>query len=299
MSTAEEKEKPTKTLTWRGSSQGLGDRILGLATVLVVAEESNRDLAMVWKKNPCCFADFHDLFDMNVRLIEENEVSNFDITHPGFRSRKVFEEAQRKNILSCTKEYFEERISKNIKAIEFNNSIYTETERISEKWDLSEAIGLHLRETEIDGFQNRCKRWAHTNPLNTFKRFGYSTFFSILFDSPKMIKRKRLVRIAARECKKHHVNKIFIASDSKDGLEYLKKKLIQKKLEVYHLQDAHTQNNVGSLEWDMKRQTSVQLAAIDLFLLSRCEKILASVPFSSFVKVSSTLNNDSEVMFVF
>ena len=299
MSTAEEKEKPNNTLTWRGSNQGLGNRILGLASVLVVAEESNRDLAIVWEKNHRCFAEFNDIFDMDVRLIKKNEVKNFDITHPGFRPRSVFEEARSKNILTCKIKYFKERVSQKIKSLKFRSSINTEVGRISAKWNLSEAIGLHLRETENEQFFIKYKRLAYSKPLYILKRFGYSTFFSFLFESPKMTKRKRLVRFAARECKKHHVNKIFIASDSKEGLDYLKKKLSLKKLDIYHLKDAHTQKNVRNRKWRVRRQTTVRQAAIDLILLSRCKKILTSVNNSSFARVSSMIINDSKIKFMF
>jgi len=250
---------------------GLGNRIKGLISIIRLGKYFKRKPLLHWPKNVTMGCSFRELFDYNIKELNEKELNELlNEKHEFYREWIDNIQTKKRILLSqCwrfimlhgeipygfAREYptikknnidfeFEriplkirERILKELKELKINKKIKEKVNCFEKKYKISKRIGIHSRSRD---FQNSPEGRGKISTTDLFlKRIK-----EILIENPKV--------------------EFFLCTDSKET-EDLYKKELGKKIVVFPKKN-----------WDMSSSEASKDSLVDLLLLSKTQRILGT-----------------------
>lgn len=255
----------------QGGQFGLGDRLRGLASGLVLARKFELPIFVQWIANAHCPYEFEDLFqvegcqtfkgEMPDRPISPLIVLNLPLNIMPRSGHECFSTLPVATFFG-NMDQFASQWQEALKTLTLQKAVL---ESIDDYWIPNfpkPPIGIHLRRT--DNLNDRSKKVNHDNVE--------------LFDQAL---RAKILEIAENEPD----TKFFLASDNR---EYAERWLAD-------LSDAGVNVSCYTVSWSGGglRQTSGESVVADMICLSRCRKIFNSC-FSSLVFVAKSIGDNEE-----
>ena len=260
---------PSPVIIWdpEGGQFGIGDRLRGIAAGMALAEKLNGTLLFRWEANGNCSERFEELF----RVARVSSFSHPDeishIKNPalrmGFRLNPtpweiypLLQGDPNTDLFSDFEEFFG-LWQKCVQRIFPHPSIAQRIEVFADTQLTSNTVGIHLRRTDSLNDDHR--------PIN---KENVS-----LYDSALM---SEIMAIRQREPDV----RFFLASDHPGYFEQWISRLRQFGIDIVGYEK----------QWRREyRQTSSEDAVMDMFLLSRCTRIIASIE-SSILLFAATIS---------
>ena len=178
---------------------GLGNRMFPVSSGLVLAEQSQRELCLYWPKDRICSMGFEELYDNNIRVVDEDFLNNLDDTQTechakyhasvvndhsiygrNFLNNKlsqggvmvgsivdVFSDVE--NILVCDNNFLNGTDRNRVKDFNFKSNFIDKSNKISHELGINTSImGVHARGTDftpdINFYQTSINNLLNDNP---------------------------------------------------------------------------------------------------------------------------------------
>lgn len=255
-------------IIYHSKTSGLANRLRGLVSYQALASFLNVPFLLCWTPNWACNCEFQDLFCLNgIQTLHESDlIQQLDscIYNTSENYHTIWEQDIKSYGISW--ELFQKKIVYYIQELQPIETIQKEINEFSNIHELKQVYGIHIRMTDnVKGFG--------INSKFNFEKFPELSSF-IKFINRKIIENPRQV--------------FFLATDNKNIEKHLIKKFGDRIL-VYHKrferQFMFSFHNF-KLVRRKQRTTSIELALIELLLLSRCKHILGTY-WSSYSKLAA------------
>jgi hypothetical protein len=261
----------TRALYWRpqGMDVGMGDRIRGLAGMLTVAAYAGRNLKVPWYASPACPGEFKDVLQVKgVEVADSPEVwkqwtegeADFN-EHYNVVPDILWEKLTTGWFLTSrvSKDNFQIRWREILQGFRPSGETERHVERLLKDETRTGLLGVHVRRTDA-------------------LRSGYRKVTGA--DVPRLD--EELLRSLRNHWREGPWQKVVLACDDEETTKKWVEILQRERMPVI----------LHAKEWNPSalRQTSLVDAATDLFLLSRCGKVVASI-MGSFAWMASVMGN--------
>ena len=178
---------------------GLGNRMFPVTSGLVLAEQSQRELCLYWPKDRICSMGFGELYDNNIRVVDEDFLNNLDdaqteyhakyqasvvndhtIYGRNFLNNKLSQGSVRvgsiidtfsdvENLLISDNNFMDISHQSRVKDFNFKSTFVDKADRISQELGVNTSImGVHARGTDftpdINFYQTSINNLLNENP---------------------------------------------------------------------------------------------------------------------------------------
>lgn len=271
---------------------GLSNRLRSLVGFMAIAELTNSPLFIHWIKQGACNVGLTELYDLskhkNVYIIGHEEAECMKNLHPEsyYSYTEPFTDLYNKDICPVDYNSYCHRATRLLRELTPVTPLKSIIDEFSKTNKLADCIGIHIRMTD----NTHCyKTWAESDPH---------------FDANKISQLDGFLEQIAN-ANKNNIP-IFLATDNEDISKLLIKEFnniieFQKEYNTKNLTDPSKSSAKGYtaniLSKFLKKQenkplslrtTSIQDALIDLYLLSKCKKVIGTY-YSSFSQISALI----------
>lgn len=241
---------------------GLCNRLRALSACLCVSKFLDIPLEICWQPHESCNCYFDDIYEKptknNVKFTSPETINltshESDVIYVNqMKGEDFFYDSYLRNIVD--KKDFDVEYIQCVRSFKIKPNLLTQIEGFSNQFGFDEKIlGVHIRRTDH---------------INYIKLRNLESRFS---------SDEKFINTIEREISEGY-SKIFLATDNE-----LSKKMIFKNF------SGQTISYCEQFSDDYQRHTSVEDAVIDIYLLSRCQKIIGTYG-SSFSKYAALLGN--------
>jgi len=253
---------------------GLANRLRALVGYQALAELTDTNFYLCWVPNKWCDACFEDLFiPEGIYLIKPAELSDYlkDLSTNIYSQCLWFNQIWETYLEPQVHwEQFSEVALEYLTRLQPHQTVLDRLDRFLKEYDLSSAIGVHIRWTDnLKGNEQR-KMDATFDPAHISKIEGFQRFIDDqIHTSP--------------------AKKIFLATDNPDVEKDFRKKYGQNLI-VFPKKYLRNRSFFSLLKNnkapDSLRASSIEDALIEMLLLAKCQTILGTY-YSSFSKLSA------------
>jgi hypothetical protein len=178
---------------------GLGNRMFPVSSGLILAEQSQRELCLYWPKDRICSMGFEELYDNNIRIVDENFLNSLDDTQTEYHAKyqasvfndhsiygrhflnnklsqgsvrvgsivDVFSDVE--NILVSDNNFMDVSHQSRVKDFNFKSTFMGKADKISHELGINTSImGVHARGTDftpdINFYQTSINNLLNENP---------------------------------------------------------------------------------------------------------------------------------------
>ncbi|WYD80627.1 MAG: hypothetical protein V8K32_15100 [Candidatus Electrothrix gigas] len=292
------------TIQWIGPSGGLGNRILGIGSVLALSKIIKTTIAFPWESNSSCPADYHDLFeDMPGIIVEDSLIKgNGLIGGNRWEPIMIFREFKKEVSPELSLEEYCFSFVEAMRSLKFKKSILDEASSYYRKGKNHKNLAIHVRRTDrIKHHKNSLYRLLSANPhrvkrnlyiirnTGVRKTLQYALLPKSLIRSLENRKLAKLCNTLL--CKDESIN-YSIYADSNYELVNLQQCIYNLGISERRYLPSYC-NVLDKNSWGEfgKRQTSVEHALIELLCMSMSSGILQNISTSSFSICSSIIGS--------
>ncbi len=262
-------------LNWRpvnveASGSGLGDRLRSIAAMMAVAELEGKMLRVLWLPDNYCPGEVTNVLQAGAVEIVDDEREWLRLTMAErvvndlafYHTMDEVWERWKANFDSTYPENsntLRNRWGRMLRRLRVNASIVQRVDEQLRTWRPGRLMGVHIRRTDV--MQDPAKRINAENVAQ--------------YDAA-------LLQRARETAQQKTADAFFIACDNPDSAAHWREQLEPLGLPVFH--------HWKSWQPDALRQSSLEDAMTDMFLLSRCDRIIGSV-YSSFAVVAAEMGS--------
>ncbi|NET44484.1 hypothetical protein [Okeania sp. SIO2B3] len=252
-------QPPYKKIIFYAGIGGLCNRLRALCAYLCLSYFWDIPLLMCWHPEEACNCYFEDLYETVCETISPQSVLQLFRNEDSCNILYVTEHKwpsihQRYLEGNIDNETYRKHYLKFVRQMKLKNHLLQEIEKFVEKYWHNDIVGIHIRRTDL---------WKH------LKSRGLESKFS---SDDKFIK-------AIKKEISNGYSRFFLATDNAAT-----KSLISKQFPEQIISYCQTFDD------SQKRQTSTENSLIDLYLLSKSQKIIGSY-HSSFSEYAAALGN--------
>lgn len=250
-------QPPYEKIIFYAGIGGLCNRLRALCGYLCLSYFWDIPLFLCWYPEEACNCYFNELFEPVCETISPQSILQL------FSSKKASQILYVYVGINAYKTYLNDNIDSEtfrtqylrfVRKIKLKSHLLQDIEKIRKQYLTENIIGLHIRRTDL---------YPHMKSRNLESNFSSDEQFISVIE-----------REIANGC-----SKFFLATDNQ-----ITKNIIQNSFPGKIISYCQTFNQ------ENKRQTSIENALIDLYLLSKCKKIIGSY-YSSFSKYAADLGN--------
>ncbi|EGJ31344.1 hypothetical protein LYNGBM3L_40940 [Moorena producens 3L] len=252
-------QPPYKKIIFYAAIGGLCNRLRALCAYLCLSYFWDIPLLMCWHPEEACNCYFEDICETVCETISPQSIlkllRNEDSCNILYVTEHKWHSIHQRYLEdSIDHETFRKHYLKFVRQMKLKDNLLQEIEKFVEKYWQNDMIGIHIRRTDL---------WKH------LKSRGLESHFS---SDDKFI--RAIEKEIANGC-----SNFFLATDN-EGTKTLISEQFPDQIISY----------CQTFDDSQKRQTSVENSLIDLYLLSKCQKILGSY-YSSFSEYAAALGN--------
>lgn len=256
------------SIIYHSKTSGLANRLRALVSYQALASCLNIPFFLCWTPDWACNCEFENLFYLNsIQTLKESDLIR-QIDSQIYSTNRNYNTVWKQDVKNhgIPWKSFQKKIVYCIQELQPTETIQKEINQFLNAHDLKKVYGIHIRMTD------NLKGFRISSRFNS-KRFPELSSF-INFINQKITENPRQV--------------FFLATDNKNIEKYLTKKfgnrmlVYQKRFQRQFMFSFHN----FMLVRKKQRTTSIEIALIELLLLSRCKHILGTY-WSSYSKLAA------------
>lgn len=288
-------------IQWSGANGGLGNRMLGLSSVLAISKLLNTEIAFEWRIDDACPSDYFVLFKkMPGLLINEMPTnSSVSVQSNGWDPLRIYRAFQTQLNHPIKIEDYLYYLIKSIQQFEYHDLVLDKFSQWLTKRSGTYNLGIHIRRTDrIKHHQQLLKRFLRSPKSDQviIQAIGIRKTLQYLIlpsSSISKMENKYLAKLTKKYLDKENDCTYTLYCDSQNELKECNEEF--KKLGISshryfpsycELFDSSTGDSGNELG---KRETSVQDALVEMLGLSKSTWIAQNTSASSFSLVASII----------